>query len=154
MRLLATTSRLAATIALVGALGILAAGCTETVSTIDLKVGDCFNYANTTDANGDPVNLPSPVDCGSAHSDEVFSVFDYPNASEFPGYEQIGALRQTRCQADFKSYVGVTWDRSSYSINYESPTEESWAAGDRAIHCLLEEAIGGQMTGSARGSAR
>ena len=148
--MLAAVAKLAATIALAGAL----AACTATVNTADLKVGDCFNYANTTDANGDPVNLPSPVECEKPHTDEVFSVVDYPNASTFPGYEQIGAFQQTHCQADFTAYVGVSWDKSSYTISYESPTEENWAAGDHAIHCLIEEAIGGQMTGSARGSAR
>ena len=135
-------------------IGVLVAGCTQTVSSAELKVGDCFNYANTTDANGDSVNLPSTVDCAKPHSDEVFSVFDYPNASAFPGYEAIGALRQTQCEADFTGYVGVTWDKSSYSIAYESPDEQGWASGDHAIHCLLEDLNGGQLTGSARGTKK
>ena len=142
--------------ALVGAVTLLAitAGCQNTVSSTELKVGDCFNYANTTDANGDQVNLPSIVDCAQAHSDEVFSVFDYPNASAFPGYEAIGALQQTHCQADFKAFVGTDWGQSSYTISYAAPDEQSWAGGDHAIHCLLEDASGGQMTGSARGSKK
>ena len=150
MRALRLASSVAAAIALTGVF----TGCTATVSTADLKIGDCFNYANTTDAAGDPINLPSPVDCAKPHSDEVFSVFDYPNSSGFPGYEAIGALQQTHCQADFTNYVGVSWDKSSYTINYEAPTEQSWAGGDHAIHCLLEDAAGAKLTGSARGSAR
>jgi Septum formation len=148
--------RLSSAIAAAFTLTALFAACTATVNTTDLKVGDCFNYANTTDANGDPVNLPSPVDCTKPHSDEVFSVFPYPAPPDagFPGYEAIGALRQTHCQADFASYVGVSWDKSSYTINYESPTEQGWAGGDRAIHCLLEDAAGANLNGSAKGSAR
>ena len=130
------------------------AACQATVSSAQLKVGDCFNYTNTTDANGDPINLPSPVDCTKPHSDEVFSVFNYPNASGFPGYEAIGALQQTRCEADFQSYVGITWDKSAYTISYASPDENGWASGDHAVHCLLEDASGGQLTGSARGTKK
>jgi Septum formation len=132
----------------------VAGACQNTVSSTQLKVGDCFNYANTTDANGDPVNLPAPVDCAQPHSDEVFSVFDYPGAGGFPGYEAIGALQQTHCEADFKSFVGVEWGRSSYTISYAGPTEQSWASGDHAIHCLLEDASGGTLTGSARGTKK
>jgi putative regulator of septum formation len=133
---------------------IAIAGCQQTVTSAQLKVGDCFNYTNTTDANGDPVNVPAPVDCTKAHSDEVFSVFDYPNASGFPGYEAIGTVQQTHCETDFQSYVGVSWERSSYTINYESPDEQGWASGDHAIHCLIEDASGGQLTGSARGTKK
>ena len=99
---------LAAVAALIALLGI-AAACQNTVSGTQLKLGDCFNYVNTTDANGDQVNLPSVTDCAQSHSDEVFSVFDYPSATSFPGYEAIGALQQTHCQADFKTFVGVEW---------------------------------------------
>jgi hypothetical protein len=134
-------------------LGALSA-CTNAVSPTSLKAGDCFNYTNTTDANGDPVNLPSPIDCTKAHSDEVFSVFDYPNATGFPGFEAIGAEQQTHCEADFASYVGVPWDKSSLTIAYEAPDEQSWATGDHAIHCLLEDGAGAALTGSARGSKK
>ncbi len=147
MRILAT---LVACLALLGAV----TACQNTVSSVDLHVGDCFNYTNTTDANGDPVNVPAPVDCAKTHSDEVSSVFDHPNVSGFPGYEQIGALRQTQCQADFKAYVGVDWEASEYSIAYISPEETTWAAGDHAIHCLLEDSNGGNLTGSARGTKK
>ncbi len=141
---------LAASVALIA----VVSACQNTVSSADLKVGDCFNYANTTDANGDPVNLPSPTDCAKPHSDEVFSVFDYPNAGAFPGYEAIGALRQTHCQADFKAFVGVDWGSSTYTIAYISPEEASWASGDHTIRCLLEDASGAQLTGSARGTKK
>jgi Septum formation len=132
--------------------GLLATGCSNTVSSSQLKLGDCLNYVSSQDANGDNVNLPVVVDCDQTHSDEVFSVFDYPNASVFPGYEAIGAIQQTHCEADFKAYVGVDWEQSTYTIAYVSPTQDTWASGDRAIHCLLEDGSGGQLTGSARGT--
>ena len=136
------------------AFAITLGACQNIVSTTPLQIGDCFNYINTTDANGDPINLPQVIDCAQPHTDEVFSIFDYPNASGFPGYEAIGGVQQSHCQADFTAYVGVDWEQSSYTINYAAPTEQSWAGGDHAIHCLLEDASGQQLTGSARGSEK
>ncbi|HEY5519718.1 MAG TPA: septum formation family protein [Candidatus Limnocylindrales bacterium] len=128
--------------------------CQNIIGSTPLKVGDCFNYLNTTDANGDSINVPAAVDCARPHSDEVFSVFDYPNASGFPGYEQIGTVQQSRCEADFATYVGTTYDKTSYTINYDAPDEQAWATGDHQIMCLPEDAKGGQLTGSARGTKK
>jgi hypothetical protein len=116
-----------------------------------LKVGDCLNYVNTAEGENTVV-----VDCAQPHAEEAFSVFDVPDSSEgsFPGYEAIGAVSQTSCQADFEDYVGFPWEQSVYSIGYTGPTETSWAAGDRSIICLLEDSTGAQLTGSARGTAR
>jgi len=131
------------------------AACTSTTASADLKTGDCINLVSTVDANGDNVQGNSVVDCTQPHDKEVFSVFDYPNAgSAFPGYEQIGSVQQGQCQSDFEEYVGVTWEQSSFTISYGSPDESSWASGDRAIHCLLGDASGGKLTGSAQGSER
>ena len=55
-----------------------------------LKVGDCYSLGNSVDANDDNIVIYSVVDCASTHDGEVFSVFDYPNASGWPGYEAIG----------------------------------------------------------------
>ena len=65
--------------------------CQNIVSTTPLKVGDCFNYINTTDANGDPINVPQVIDCAQPHSDEVFSIFDYPNAPASPAMKPSAA---------------------------------------------------------------
>lgn len=132
----------------------VASACRATVSNTQLTIGECFNYITTTDANDDQVNLPSPFDCSKSHSDEVFSIFEYPNASGFPGYEQIGTIQQTRCETDFQTYVGTSWENSSYTISYDSPDEQTWAAGDHQISCVLEDANGGQLTGSARGTKK
>jgi len=140
---------------LVAVASLAVAACTTTTAAADLKTGDCINLVSTVDANGDNVMGNEVVDCSKSHDEEVFSVFDYPNAtSAFPGYEQIGSVQQGQCQSDFEDYVGVTWEQSSYTISYASPDESSWASGDRAIHCLLADASGGKLTGSAEGSER
>lgn len=139
-----------AAIALVSAL----VGCQSSVAGVNLQVGDCYNEAQSVDANGDPSRAYVVVDCTMAHDDEVFSSFDYPNVTSFPGYEAIGTIQQTQCRTDFKPYVGIAWDQSSYTIKYPSPDEATWAGGDHAIHCLLADARAGQTTGSARETTR
>jgi hypothetical protein len=129
-------------------------GACQSTGGVALKVGDCVNYTNAVDADGGSIESTVVVDCAQPHAEEVFSVFDYPEASAFPGYEAIGALQQIRCQADFASYVGIAWEQSSYAIGYSAPSADRWAQGDHYIACLLEDDSGGQLTGSARGSAR
>lgn len=115
-----------------------------------LKVGDCINYEPTEEGENSRL-----VDCAQPHAEEVFSVFDFPNATTaFPGYEAIGALQQTRCQVAFDDYVGISWEQSAYSLGFSGPTEATWADGDHAIACTLEDANGQPLTGSARGTAR
>jgi len=135
---------------------MVASACSGAVPSSALKVGDCVNHTNTTDADGNAIDSTVVVACSQPHEEEVFSVFAYPNAtSAFPGYEAIGALEQTRCEADFADYVGVSWDQSdAYTINYVGPTEQDWAAGDHAIVCTLDDVNGGKLTGSAKGTAR
>jgi hypothetical protein len=130
------------------------AGACQSAGGVALKVGDCVNYSNAVDADGASIESTVVVDCAQPHAEEVFSVFDYPNQSAFPGYEAIGALQQTHCEADFPAYVGIAWEQSSYVIGYDGPTEQTWGSGDHAIACLIEDGSGEQLIGSARGSAR
>lgn len=149
MRLL---SALAVSFVVVAALVACQAG--DGSNSAALKVGDCYSLGSGVDSNGDNVATYNVVDCATTHDGEIFSAFDYPNASAWPGYEAIGAYRQPKCQTDFQAYVGTPYGQSSYSINYVSPTEESWEAGDRTIKCRLEDASSGKLTGSARGSKK
>jgi hypothetical protein len=43
-------------------------------------------------------------------------------------------------------------ERSKYTINYISPTEESWP--DHTIKCRLEDASNGKISGSVKGTAK
>jgi hypothetical protein len=130
------------------------AGCQNTVGSAQLKVGDCVDETLVSDEENGQSRAYSPVECATAHDDEVFYVFDYPNTSSFPGYEQIGSLQQSTCQSQFQVYVGVTWDKSHYTISYASPDEAAWNSGDHAIHCLLSDASDAKTTGSAKGTKK
>lgn len=130
------------------------AGCQNAVGGAELTTGKCYNETLTSSDENGQSRAYAPVDCTSAHDDEVFAVFEYPHASLFPGYEAIGAIQQTTCQQDFQAYVGVSWDKSHYTISYASPDEQSWNGGDHAIHCLLSDASDAKTTGSAQGTRK
>jgi hypothetical protein len=113
-----------------------------------LKVGDCINNEPSEDG---PTAVH--VDCAQPHAQEVFYVFDLPKA-DFPGYLEIGDAQQDECPPAFKDYVGVDWEGSKYTFTFAGPTEQTWAAGNHAVVCLLEDANGGTLTGSAKGTAQ
>ncbi len=123
----------------------------QSAGRVALKVGDCINYEPSEDGEN-----TITVNCAQPHSEEVFSVYAdmLPSPTAFPGYEAIGATAQRVCQADFEEYVGVPWDQSTYSIGFSGPTEQTWAKGDHQVACLLEDGNGGQLIGSAKGTAQ
>lgn len=137
------------------ALALVSAGCQTGATAADLKVGDCFNITPSVDANGDNGVTNSVTDCAKPHDGEVYLVFDVPvSPSGYPGDEAIGALQQTRCDAAFTGYVGKDPGLSSYTIDYVRPTANTWSSGDRSIACLIEDASGGKLTGSAKGTKK
>ena len=99
--------------------------------------------------------MPPPVvDCSKPHSDEVFSVFDYPNASGFPGYEAIGGIQQTQCQTDFhgirrRDLGPLAHTRSTYAAPDRAGLGERATTPSTA--CSRMPAAR-QLTGSARGT--
>lgn len=137
------------------ALALVSAGCSTGTAAADLKVGDCFNLTPSTDANGDNVNVNTLIDCAQAHDAEVFLAFAVPvSPSGYPGDEAIGTLQQSRCDAAFVTFVGKDPGLSSYTIDYIRPDINTWSRGDRTIECLIEDANGGKLTGSAKGTKK
>ncbi len=122
-------------------------GC-QTAASASLKVGDCINYEPSDDGHNRVL-----VDCAQPHAQEVFYAFELP-AGGYPGIMTIGDAQQDECAPKFTSYVGVDWEHSRYTINYGGPTEQTWAKGDRQVVCFLEDGSGGQLTGSAKGTAQ
>jgi hypothetical protein len=118
-----------------------------------LKTGDCVNDQTVSDGEGGNSVQEVVTDCAQPHDGEVFLVFTMPGAT-FPGYFAVGDAQQDECQSAFKDYVGVDWERSKYSIDYTSPTEDEWATGKHQIVCTLIDAANGKLTGSAKASAQ
>ena len=137
------------------ALALAICGCQGGTTAADLAVGDCFTRTPTTDANGDNVNANTITDCAQPHDAEVYLVFEVPaGPNGYPGDEAIGSLQQTRCDAAFAAYVGKDPGLSSYTINYVRPDIGTWASGDHKIACLIEDASGGKLTGSAKNTKK
>ncbi|WP_209559840.1 septum formation family protein [Frigoribacterium sp. PvP032] len=103
-------------------------------SAFDLVVGDCFALGEG-DATGsgeiDGVELQS---CDDRHDNEAYLVFDATPAS-WPGERALWDLADKGCYEGFEEFVGIPWDDSVADYAYLTPTEQSWAAGDREVLC-------------------
>ena len=119
----------------------------EETSVFDLEEGDCFGAA------GDQVETVNVVPCDDAHIYEVFSLFDYePDGDAYPGREEVRAYADEQCEADFVDFVGIDYQSSRWYITSVTPSEETWAEGDREIVCTLNLEDSSEVTGSAEDS--
>jgi hypothetical protein len=101
----------------------------------DLRAGDCFN---TDDEN--EISDVDGVPCTEPHEYEVFAVDTHDAASI--------------CLDDFDAYVGAPYDTSAIYASMISPSEGSWADGDRTFTCVLYDPDDAELTESLRGAAR
>ena len=122
-------------------------------ATEDLRVGDC--YEPVEDADDQTLLAAIIVPCEQPHPNEVFGLGDVPGGPDapFPGVDPVDDDAIELCDRAFESYVGVALDNSRYSYVYYTPTEESWAGGDRVVMCSVED--GGRLIeGSVEGTER
>jgi hypothetical protein len=119
------------------------------MSVFDLVVGDCFDVPNAT---GD-VDTVKGIPCGEAHTYEVFWTGEYPGDIQ-PAEDEALSWLQDGCMPAFEAYVGLAYADSIYYMGSLSPTEDSWATGDRAFACYLSNASETAITGSAEGTAQ
>ncbi len=119
----------------------------EETSVFDLEEGDCFGAA------GDRIETVNVVDCEQPHIYEVYSLFDYEGDDEaYPGSEEIRAHADEQCESDFEDFVGIDYQSSRWYITSVTPSEETWADGDREIVCTLNLEDTSEVTGSAQDS--
>lgn len=113
-----------------------------------IKVGDCFDETMSETVAEVPV-----VPCGDPHDQEVYSEFSLPDG-DWPGDDQVGELTVERCDADFREFVGVSWDDSALDWYPFTPTEDGWnRIGDRLVQCVIYDPAG-PVTGSLKGAGR
>ena len=129
-----------------------ASSATET-SVFDLEVGHCFSVES------DELETVVVVDCQEPHEYEVFSVLDHeagPDAA-FPGDQALLEYADAACQPPFEAFVGHDYQTSIWFITALSPSEQTWADGDREIVCTLDQQDANAepitVTGSAEGAA-
>lgn len=133
-------------------------GGTTTVRTEDLDVEDCI----TPTEQSESIGTVTVLDCDAPHQMEVFAQFDVdpgdlPDGSAENGYPGGGELTwfaQDECQKHFERYTGDDYFDSVYDFTTITPSYSTWDAGDRLVTCLVVDADGAVLTGSAKGSNR
>ena len=130
----------------------------RTVQATDLQVGDCYNEpdaaSDTTNDDGKrQVGSVEVVDCEVPHQHEVYNNYKI-TLSTFPDSSTMQSQIQTACYSSFEDYVGKSYDESQYEASTLTPTENSWAQGDRTITCTLVTKDNSLITGSLKGAAK
>ncbi len=111
--------------------GALDAG--GTLSVTEMEVGDCFS----TDGETEIADVDA-VPCNEPHDYEVFAVRDHDGPLPLTDASYASAF-DTLCVADFEAYVGADWETSEIYGDMITPSEESFADGDREYICYLYE---------------
>ncbi|AOX45756.1 DUF4190 domain-containing protein [Microbacterium sp. BH-3-3-3] len=112
-----------------------------------LAVGECLDALPSGYVSDD-----SFVDCATPHSYEVFAASSLADGP-FPGDDAITAQAEAVCDAEFASFIGLSFADSTLNVDYFAPVGETWAEGDRAVSCLVSDPAG-EVSGSLAGSAR
>jgi len=124
---------------------------TGAASVFSFRTGDCFD-----DPSGDQTEVAelSAVPCTEPHDNEIYFTFDLPDG-DFPGQDSIVSSASDACLGEvFSAYVGIAYDQSALDVFPVTPTETSWAGGDRTVYCALYNLDLSKLTGSARGTGR
>ena len=122
-------------------------------ATEDLRIGDCYDPVE--DADDGSLLAAIIVPCEEPHRAEIFGLEDLPGGPDapFPGVVAVDDEAIDLCDAAFEAYVGVALDNSRYSYVYYTPTDQSWAGGDRVVMCSVDDR-GRPIAGSVEGSER
>ena len=117
-------------------------------ATKDLKVGDCYNTVSDKAGGNNPVGEVTVVDCAKTHTYEVVAQTTFPDdVDKLPNEGAVKSLGEGFCQ-------GVEAGKSSYQIEYLSPSEDTWAKGDRHVTCVVAQGDKSEVKGSAKDSKK
>lgn len=133
--------------------GVAIAALTVTTTSVPpLQVGTCLDGVHPGAVSTSDVTRP--VDCATTHDDEIVGVLSYAESGAYPGQAAVDAFANAPCVAAFSSYVGVDFELSTLDMMTVTPSELSWARGDRQISCVAITRDGRQLTGSVKDSRR
>lgn len=119
-----------------------------TMAVTDLRAGDCFNAGETTEIS-DVEAMP----CTLPHAYEVYHVATHETAT-FPTDAELDTIFGQVCIEPFATYVGTAYKSSEIYANFITPSEDSFAGGDRGYICVLFDLANDALTTSLRGAAR
>lgn len=114
------------------------------VDAFSIKVGDC-----TGDLGEGEVSAATVLPCSQAHYWEAYASAEL-SGDDYPGVTQVTEQADKACTSAFKTFVGVSTDKSDYSYTYFYPTEQTWtSADDREVLCFVGLEAGG-ITGTLK----
>ena len=119
-----------------------------TLSVTDLQVGDCFDVGDE-----DEISDVTAAPCDEAHEYQVFHVQDHETAT-FPTDDEFDAIFESICYQPFESFVGVAYLDSALYASAITPSESSFADGDREYACVLYDPEDPELTASMEGANR
>ena len=116
-----------------------------------LEVGDCMDdYGDATDISTVPI-----IDCDEEHDAEVYATKDIKGDS-YPGASEVSDAADEICIDEFEDFVGIDYDASLLNYWVLTPSEDTWAVGDREVVCTIskydENGDIVKVTGSLEGS--
>ncbi len=118
----------------------------------DLRVGDCIDEGVDELFGEDETVFTLTVrPCDESHNAEVYHEVQLDTGS-FPGDSSVMDSAEDACFGQFEPWVGQSYDLSELDYTYFYPTEETWAAGDRLISCIVVSLD--EVTGTLEGSGR
>lgn len=109
-----------------------------------IKVGDCLDLSQQ--ESSEVSSLPT-VPCDEPHDSEVFAELTL-TGDELP--TDLDTQADTFCHDEFATFVGISYEESALEYSPLTPTESSWAQGDRVVQCIVLS--GEPVTGSLQGS--
>jgi hypothetical protein len=128
-------------------------GTSVDVDASQVVVGDCFDdpLGDTDDwVEIDDVRL---VPCDEPHDLEAFHDFDLPDG-DLPSEEALDEAIEEACVPAFEEFVGRGYEDSELDLAFLTPTEDSWAEGDRRVLCSIYAMDMTKLRGSVEGSGR
>ena len=99
-----------------------------------LEVGDCMDDFGTAD---DISSVPI-VDCNEEHDAEVYATEDIDSDS-FPGESGVSDAAEEICIGAWEDFVGIPYEESLLDYGALTPSEESWALGDKEVVCTISK---------------
>jgi hypothetical protein len=110
-----------------------------------LQVGDCIILPSE-----DQFDEVRRLECTAPHDGEIFFVGDHPDG-DYPSEETFDAFVDEQCLPAFAAFTGSAFDdQDVLDIGWFTPTEGSWANGDREVSCHLSPIDGSQTSQSYR----
>ena len=114
------------------------------VDAFQVKVGDCTGALT----EGDLSDL-QVIPCAEPHFYEAYGSTQL-SGDVYPGESEVTKQANKFCSTEFTSFIGLATKDSGYDMFYLYPVEQSWAAGDREVLCLVGSDKG-KLTGTLKG---